>query len=82
MPDSVSVIGQRVVDYAVAHPDDPLVPEALSLTVRAGHYACQSYNPEGNPGTSSTRRSAKPPSELLHRRYSKSPWALKTRYYY
>jgi hypothetical protein len=82
MPDSVSVIGQRVVDYAVAHPDDPLVPEALSLTVRAGHYACQSYNPEGNPGTSQYTQVSKAAFELLHRRYSKSPWALKTRYYY
>ena len=78
-PDSVIVIGQRVLDYAKVHPDDPLLPEALALTVRAGHYACQPY--AGSDKSEYTPIS-KQAFELLHRSYPKSPWALKTRYYY
>ncbi|MGA9587255.1 MAG: hypothetical protein WBQ95_18125 [Terracidiphilus sp.] len=83
LPDSVVVIGQRVVDYAKDHPDDPLVPEALALTVRAGHYACETWspNPSGDSKSAYTPIS-KSAFELLHRNYPKSPWALKTRYYY
>jgi hypothetical protein len=81
-PDSVIVIGQRVLDYAKSHPDDPLVPEALALTVRAGHYACQPYNTTGDPDKSEYTPISKQAFEFLHRRYPKSPWALKTRYYY
>jgi hypothetical protein len=81
-PDSVIVIGQRVLDYAKDHPDDPLVPEALALTVRAGHYACQPYNTTGDSDKSEYTPISKAAFELLHRRYPKSPWALKTRYYY
>ena len=83
LPDSAAIIGQRVVDYAKDHTDDPRVPEALALTVRATHYACQTWNP--NPG-GETKSAYTPVSkaafELLHQRYPKSPWALKTRYYY
>jgi hypothetical protein len=83
LPDSVVVIGQRVIDYAKDHPNDPQVPEALALTVRAGHYACETWAP--NP--SADARSAYTPVsksafELLHRNYPKSTWALRTRYYY
>jgi hypothetical protein len=56
LPDSAIVIGQRVIDYARQHPDDPKVPEALALTVRATRYACQ------NVLKLSTHPSAKPPS--------------------
>jgi hypothetical protein len=83
LPDSVIVIGQRVVDYARDHPDDPLVPEALALTVRAGHYACASagvISPDGH-GSEYTPV-GKAAFELLHHRYPKSPWAAKTKYYY
>jgi len=78
-PDSVVVIGQRVLDYAKGHPDDPLVPEALALTVRAGHYACQTI---GGSDQSEYTAISKAAFVQLHRRYPKSPWALKTRYYY
>jgi hypothetical protein len=83
LPDSIIVIGQRVVDYARQHPEDPLAPEALALTVRAGHYACAAFipDPAGENGSEYTPVS-KAAFELLHRRYPKSPWALKTRYYY
>ncbi|HUH64621.1 MAG TPA: hypothetical protein VLZ50_16560 [Terracidiphilus sp.] len=83
LPDSAAIIGQRVVDYARAHPDDPQVPEALALTVRATHYACQAWNP--NP-TGEAKSEYTPVSkaafEFLHKHYPKSEWTLKTRYYY
>lgn len=83
LPDSAAVIGQRVIDYARDHPDDAQVPEALALTVRAGHYACQTYDPgAGADAKSPYTPTSKAAFELLHRRYPKSPWATKTRYYY
>ena len=81
LPDSAALIGQRVFDYANQHPDDPQVPEALALTVRATHYACQNWEPGGS-GKSEYTPVSKAAFELLHKRYPKSPWAMKTRYYY
>jgi hypothetical protein len=82
LPDSAAVIGQRVIDYANQYPDDPKVPEALALTVRATRYACQNWRSV----TSATQTEYTPVSkaafQLLHTRYPKSPWAIKTRYYY
>jgi hypothetical protein len=82
LPDSVAVIGPRVVDYARSHPDDPLVPEALALTVRAGHYACASWDKSVSPGKTEYTAVSKVAFELLHKSYPKSTWALKTKYYY
>ena len=83
LPDSVALIGQRVLLYANAHPDDPRVPEALALIVRASRYACQTWNPDGSGGnTSAYTPVSKAAFLMLHRRYPKSPWTLKTRYYY
>jgi hypothetical protein len=83
LPDSVAVLGQRVLDYANAHPDDPQVPQALALTVRASHYACQNWD---SATASDSKSSYTPVSraafQLLHRRYPKSPWTAKTPYYY
>jgi hypothetical protein len=83
LPDSVAVIGQRVVDYAKDHAEDTNVPEALALVVRAGHYACETWDPHRSADSKSAYTPvSKAAFELLHRRYPKSPWALKTRYYY
>jgi hypothetical protein len=83
LPDSVALIGQRVIDYGKDHPDDPQVPEALALTVRAGHYACQNWrsNSTGEQVSEYTPV-GKAAFQLLHSRYPQSPWALKTRFYY
>ncbi len=59
LPDSVVVIGQRVLDYAKAHPDDSNIPEALALVVRAATTPARLIQDLTNP---STRPSAKPPS--------------------
>ena len=87
LPDSAIVVGQRIVDYANRHPEDPQVPEALALTVRATHYACQNWENNAaaqNPNSTETEYTpiSRTAFELLHRRYPKSPWTLKTRYYY
>jgi hypothetical protein len=83
LPDSVALIGRRVVDYAKDHQDDPQVPEALALTVRAGHYACESWDPNRSADAKSVYTPvSKAAFELLHRRYPTSRWALKTPYYY
>jgi hypothetical protein len=79
LPDSVIVIGQRVIDYARSHPDDPQVAEALALTVRAGHYACQPFSGSDKSEYTPVCKQA---FELLHHRYPSSLWASKTRYYY
>jgi hypothetical protein len=83
LPDSVALIGQRVVDYAHAHPEDPQVPEALALTVRASHYACQTYDPHATGDAKSPYSPvSKAAFQFLHSHYPKSPWTAKTRYYY
>ncbi len=84
LPDSAAIIGQRVIDYARTHPDDPQVPEALHLTVRAGHYACQTYTYDAaNPSPKSEYTAvSKAAFQLLHRKYPNSPWTTKTPYYY
>jgi hypothetical protein len=83
LPDSVALIGQRVIGYGKDHPDDAEVPEALALTVRAGHYACQDWRSDSTgEQISEYTPVGKAAFQLLHSRYPKSPWALKTRYYY
>ncbi len=83
LPDAVALIGQRVLDYANGHADDPQVPEALALTVRASHYACQTFDPESHGDTKSEYTPvSKAAFELLRRHYPKSPWTAKTPYYY
>ena len=83
LPDSSDFFGQRVIDYAEQHPNDPDVPEALALVVRATHYDCQTFDPnvpyDKRPRFSVTGKAA---FELLHKRYPKSPWTAKTPYYY
>lgn len=82
LPDSAVLIGQRVIDYARLHPDDPQLPEALALTVRATHYACQSPTSNTEAEQSEYTPTGEAAFELLHHRYPKSPWTAKTPYYY
>jgi len=83
LPDPVALLGQRVIDYAKDHPDDPHLPEALALTVRSSHYACESYDARTNsPAAVESTAASKAAFEMLHRRYPKSPWTAKTPYYY
>jgi hypothetical protein len=65
--------GRVVLAWAKAHPEDPRVPEALHLMVRAGHFGCT------NRDTGDFSRQS---FELLHRRYAASEWAKQTPYWF
>ena len=59
----------EMLAYARAYPDDPRIPQALHWIVHASRFGA-SHDQSG-------RRAF----ELLHRRYRRSAWALKTRVY-
>ena len=79
-PGAVVLLGRRVLEHARQDPTEADVPEALALTVRAGHYAIE----DGRNKNESAERTAigKAAFQLLHSRYARSDWAAKTRYYY
>ena len=62
-----------VLGWAKVHPDDPRVPESLHYFVRATRYGCVDK---------SIRRYSREAFDLLHRKYPKSEWAMKTPYWY
>ncbi len=64
---------EEVIRWAEVHPDDPLIPEALHLAVRATRIGCTDEN---------TSAYSKRAFGLLHSRYPKSDWAEKTPYHY
>jgi len=59
--------------WAAARPDDPRLPEALHLAVRATRYGCTGEQ---------TSAFSKQAFQLLHRRFPKSEWAAKTKYHF
>jgi hypothetical protein len=63
----------QTLSWASTHRDDPRVPEALHLCVRATHLGMT------GPGTSAWSKRA---FQLLHTRYPKSDWTEKTKYWY
>ncbi len=63
----------EVIAWAKAAPDDPRVPEALHLVVRATRYGCT------DDKTSALSKQA---FQLLHSKYPKSEWTKKTPYFY
>jgi hypothetical protein len=64
---------QHTLDWARQHPQDPRVPEALHLCVRATHF--------GNAGPKTTGFS-KAAFQLLHAKYASSVWAAQTKFWY
>jgi hypothetical protein len=66
LPDAPSYLGSIVIPWAKAHPNDPRVPEALHLVVRATQYGEQD---------SDTSKAA---YDLLQSRFRRSPWTAKT----
>ena len=73
LPVASIVLGDEVLAWVRKHPDDSRAPEALSLTVRAGHFGC------ADPNRWKTSKAA---FNLLHRRYPESSWAKQTRHWY
>lgn len=68
-----SYLGREVLTWAKTTPDDPRIPEALHLVVRATRYGC------GDDKNSSYSKQA---FQLLHSKYPKSEWTKKTPYSY
>jgi hypothetical protein len=66
-------LGKRALDWASVHPDDPRVPEALHLVVRAWRYGCTE---------SSGTNYSKAAYDLLHKRYPSSEWTKETPYWF
>lgn len=64
---------QQVMAWAQRASNDPRVPEALHLVVRATRFGCTDAD---------TGAFSKAAYDLLHQRYPKSPWAQKTKYWY
>ena len=73
LPHAANHLGDTVIAYARAHPDDPRVPEALYRVVRASRYGCTD---------DSTGKFSKEAFDLLHGRYPESPWTEKTPYWF
>jgi hypothetical protein len=73
-PSAPTFLARQAVEWAEAHADDPRVPEALHLSVRAAHYAC------GGDGESEGWE--KRAYRLLHSRYANSDAARRTPFWY
>ncbi len=73
LPVGANYLAAQAIEWAKRSPKDPRVPEALHLAVRATRYGCT----DGDTGKFSRQA-----LQLLHRRYPKSEWAKKTKYWF
>ena len=78
LPNGVTWLGRRAIDYVKAHPEEPAAAESLALTVRATRFGCFIPPDKAAP----QKAVSKEAFDLLHQRYPKSSWAAKTPYYY
>jgi hypothetical protein len=73
VPTAPDWLAAQTLAFAQAHPQDPRVPEALYLVVRATRFGCT----RDKTGGFSHRA-----FDLLHRRYPNTEWAGKTPYWF
>ncbi len=73
LPAAPTWLASSTIAFARQHPDDPQVPQALHLAVRATRYGCT----DEKSGAAS-----KQAFDLLHRQYPNSEWARKTKFWY
>jgi hypothetical protein len=66
-------LGNEVLAWARRHPDDERVPEALHLVVKASRFGCNDAE---------TWRYSRDAYQLLHTKYSDTPWAKATPYWF
>lgn len=66
-------LAAETLAWAQAAPDDPRIPEALHLVVRATRYGCTDDK---------TSAFSKQAFALLHKRYPNNEWTKKTPYYF
>lgn len=78
-PIGIEWLGRRTIDYVKAHPDEPVAAESLALVVKMTRYECYRT---GDYGISPSANVSKEAFTLLHSRYPKSAWAVKTKYYF
>ena len=64
---------EQVIAYAKQHGEDPRLPQALHLAVRATRFGCTNVE---------TSKFSKAVFDFLHEHYPHSEWAAKTKYYY
>jgi hypothetical protein len=69
------LLGDRAINRADRHRDDPRVPEALHRTVRATRYGCTYYDED-------VEAVSKDAWTRLHRRYPQSEWTERTPYWF
>jgi hypothetical protein len=70
----VNYLCAAAIAWAKGHPQDPRVPEALHLAVRATRY--------GRVTDKESTRYSKEAFDILHRKYPDSTWAKQTKYWY
>jgi hypothetical protein len=66
-------LADEVLVYARSHPSDVRMPQALHLVVRSTRYGCTDAE---------TTKWSEKAFRLLHERYPKSEWTMKTKYHY
>ena len=66
-------LSAQAIQWAREAPEDPRVPEALHHAVRTTRFGCVDE---------ATTDFSKAAFQLLHRRYPKSEWAKKTKYWF
>jgi len=70
---ATGVIGEDVLAWAASHPDDPQLPWLLHVVVLSTRGGCL------DPDAGTLSRTA---WNLLHKRYARSEWAVRTPYFY
>jgi len=73
LPPAPEWLGEETIIFARTHADDPRVPEALHLVVRATRLGCTSEN---------TGKTSKAAFDLLHTKYPDSAWTKQTPYWF
>jgi hypothetical protein len=71
---STDFLARTTSEWSRQHLDDPRVPEALHLTVRASRFACGSSKQHG--------KYSREAFSLLHKHFPKSKWAAKTPHWF
>ncbi|HEY2012335.1 MAG TPA: hypothetical protein VGH38_02490, partial [Bryobacteraceae bacterium] len=81
-PWEASYLARETLAWARTHPDDPRVPEALHRAVLASRYRQDSARPQNRLAEPVSGTYTEQAFTFLHRRYPKSEWTARTKYWY
>lgn len=70
---SSTFLTRRAIDFASRNPGNPQTPELLHLAVRSTRYGC---------ADNETSKLSKKAFDILHQRYPRSEWTVKTPYWF